>query len=253
MAEDMQATDGMVAQSQVASQPAVETAMDTSNSAPAEKMIPQSKVDEIIKDRLRHKESRLRSEYESKMQTMQAPQQQAQMTQNMGGMQQASYDDIQRMVEEATKKQQETLSQQYLQYVEQEQAQKVAKEYLGKVNAAKEKYPDFDTKVGALQVEKIPSIVHLANSVSNTAEVMYDLAENPQKLASILQFANDPSTYHLAQIAITKLSDSIQMNESAKSQPSINPPLSQVKSSSAATDNGKSTIRDLRRQSWLRG
>jgi hypothetical protein len=56
----------------------------------------------------------------------------------------------------------------------------------------------------------------------------------------------------LAQREMHKLSDSIKKNEEAKSQPSVDEPLQPIKHSTVGTDNGSLTVRDLRKQSWLR-
>lgn len=221
--------------------------VSTETPVTSEKMLPQSKVDSIIRERLREKESRLRSEYEQKL-----AQQQQQPMQSMGGMEQANPEHIRQMIAEETKKQQDKLAKEYLDYMQAQQAQDLVSRFTQKIANAKDKYPDFEDKVGALQLGKIPAIVQLADGVENTADVIYDLADNPHKIANILQFAGNPETVHLAQIAMQRLSNSIKANEEARLTPQARQPLSQIKPSNAGTDNGVRNIRDLRKQDWLR-
>ncbi len=227
----------------------------TSEQAPVvhsqEKMIPQSRVEEIVRDRINQKESRLRQEHEAeraRWNTQSAPQQNV----GMGGTPHISPDHIQRMVEEATKQHQESLTREWLSHQSQQETKRVVDSFIGKVQNANEKYADFNDKVSQLQLDKLPDIVKLAANVENTADVVYDLANNPGKMGNILSLANNPDTYHLAEIAMRRLSDSIQQNESSKNVRHAPDPLNPIKPSLSGTDNGSSGVRGLRGQSWLK-
>jgi len=132
-------------------------------------------------------------------------------------------------------------------------AQKVANEFTQKIIAAKDsnKYPDFEEKVMQLNLPSIPHIVGWANSLDNTADVLYDIAKDPVKFANVLMLSQ--TSPHLAVQQLQKLSNSIKENEAAAKQPTAAEPLSQLKPSTTGTDNGSMSIRDYRKQSWLKG
>lgn len=223
-------------------------------SQPTEKMIPQSRVEELIRERLHRKENRLRQEHEREKAAWQQTQQESQNTQNvgMGGTNYISPDQIQRMVEDATRKQQESLTREWLNYQSQQESENLARSFIGKIQNANEKYADFNNKVGELQLDKLPEIVRLANAVENTQDVIYDLANNPGKMGNLLSLAKDPDTYHLAEIAMRRLSDSIRENESAKNVRHASDPLKPIKPSLTGIDNGSNGVRGLRAQPWLK-
>jgi hypothetical protein len=52
---------------------------------------------------------------------------------------------------------------------------------------------------------------------------------------------------------MTKLVASIKANDEAKNTPDVEEPYTQVKPSTVSTDNGSSSIRDLRKKSWAKG
>jgi hypothetical protein len=130
------------------------------------------------------------------------------------------------------------------------QAQQIAQQFLGKLSAAKDKYPDFEETIANLEVHQFPEVVQLANNVDNTADIMYELGKNPSKAVILKQLAQlNPK---MAALEIRRLSDSIQQNQAAQQTPSTHPPLSQLTPSVTQTDKGPFTIGDYRKQSWLR-
>ncbi len=130
------------------------------------------------------------------------------------------------------------------------QAQQIAQQFLGKLTAAKDKYPDFEETLANLEVHKFPEVVQLANNFDNTADIMYELAKNPSKAVILKQCAQlNPN---LATLELRRLSDSIKQNQAAKQRPIAKPPLTQLTSSLTKTDNDLTNISDYRKQSWLR-
>ena len=103
----------------------------------------------------------------------------------------------------------------------------------------------------SLELSTIPEVVQLANTVDNTADVMYELGKNPHKVASLLTLTRYGNV-KLAYAETKKLSDSIKQNQNALQQPVPPEPLSQLKPSNVGTDNGVLTVRELRKQSHLR-
>ena len=69
------------------------------------------------------------------------------------------------------------------------QAQQIAQQFLGKLTAAKDKYPDFEETIANLEVHKFPEVVQLANNYDNTADIMYELGKNPSKAVILKQLA----------------------------------------------------------------
>ena len=207
-----------------------------------EKVLKQSEVDKIVGSVKRDTLDKARREYESKLQQAQVQTQPASYAQsnqlNVGNN--LPDDHIRRLINEEAQKQ--------AQYTE---ANRVAHEFISKLEATKSKYPDFEEKVSQLNLPSIPQIVGIANSMDNTGDIMYEIATNPSKFASVMVLAH--TAPHLAQAELRRLSESIKHNEAAAKQPSAAEPLSQVKPSTTGTDNGSSSVRDLRKQSWLRG
>lgn len=129
------------------------------------------------------------------------------------------------------------------------QAQQIAQQFLSKLTAAKDKYPDFEETLSNLEVHKFPEVVQLANNFDNTADIMYELAKNPSKAVILKQCAQlNPN---LATLELQRLSDSIKQNQAAKQTLSAHPPLSQLTRSVTKTDNGLNRVSDYRKQSWL--
>lgn len=208
---------------------------------PAEKLIPQSRVEEIVRDRVNQKENRLRNEYEAKINELKSsPPAQSGLTP----------DDVQKIIAE----QQQKMSEELLQYNQTQQMQKTVQSFIDKVKDGSQTYPDFEEKVASLQLDKIPALVHLSDEVDNTKDVIYELSGNPGKIANILSLASNENTVHLARSAIKQISDSIKQNELAKLQHANKPnhPLKPIKQSFAGTDNGVRTVSDLRKMPWMK-
>lgn len=207
-----------------------------------EKVLTQSEVNDLIgrkkAEAYEQGKREALAQLQAQSQPVQAP------VSSMGGMQQYSPDHIRNMVAEEAQRQ--------LQYQAQmAEGNRIANEFTQKMVAAKDKYPDFEQTVSSLDFTKIPHIVRLANQADNTADIMYDLANNPHKIANLLTLANTDD--RLAQQGIAKLSQSIKQNQAVENQKSSREPLSQMKPSITGTDNGSMTVSDLRKQPWLRG
>lgn len=135
------------------------------------------------------------------------------------------------------------------QRVQQVVANKIVEEFSSKMLAGKSKYPDFEEAVSKLDLTKAPILVQWANSVDNTADIIYDIAKNPAKLVTILALAGHSPD--LAFDELKKLSSSIKQNEDALKRQQPKEPLSQVQPSNTGVDNGSKTITDLRKEKWL--
>jgi hypothetical protein len=159
---------------------------------------------------------------------------------HLSGLQGMTPDEVKKMISEHEQQQ----AQQY-------HAHQIANEFLAKLEAGKDKYPDFDKTIESLELSTIPQVVQLANTVDNTSDVMYELGKNPHKVANLLSLSQ-LGNGRLAILEMKKLSDSIRKNQEAMQQPIPPEPLSQLKPSRVGTDNGVPSIRDLRKQPYLR-
>lgn len=242
MSIDAQGIDGAIASPATDTQPtdiqtttAAETTTESAQPAKQEQMLPQSQVDRMMGKARKDAYAKAKADAIAEYQRTSQP------TTNMGGVEQLTPERIEQMVQEATDKR-----------AREAYANKVANDFLSKMEAGKTKYTDFEDTVNALNLPMAPEIVDWANSLDNTADVVYEIAKNPTKFTTILNLARG-GFGQLAQRELQKLSASIKQNDSAKDQASaIQEPLSQIRPSTVGTDNGKMTIKDLRKQSWMR-
>lgn len=152
--------------------------------------------------------------------------------------------------EEARRSRNEWLDQSRVQQQEQD-AQRIASEFFTKIQAGKSAIPDFDKVMGDLDLGSIPYHVQLANMVDNTAEVMFELAQNPAKIGQLQSLIDiDVRAGRQPRLALTemkRLSQSIKDNASAKKFQAPNNPLGQLPPSNAGTGNqGALTVRDYK-------
>ncbi len=229
--------DAPVTQTQSESIKAAESPRQTQ----AEKMFTQSQVQSIAAKEARtaaeRAEAKVRSEYESR--TTQQPQQA--QPQNVGGIQQTSPEEIQRMIRQEAYK----MSHEH-------QVTQIADNWKNAMEAEKISDPEFADLYDAIGIEAQPGLIIAMAGMDNKAQVVKDLAKNPSKYANILTLANGGSP-KLAQLELNKLSASIRTNEEAKKQPKVDAPLSQIRASNIGGDDGNLSVTDYRNQPWLRG
>jgi hypothetical protein len=228
--------DGSSQNQNVAAPPAVQSEQ------PTEKSLPQSHVNDLI--------GRAKSDaYEKgKRDALQGANPQPSVT--MGGMTQQSPDDIRRMVAEETQKTLSAHQEQLARQQQEEYSKGVTNQFLSKMQVGTQAYPDFEEKVLPLNLPTLPHVVHLSNSMDNTADVIYDLANNPLKAEALEAMAkrNPQGAYQEMQ----KLSASIKQNKTAANFQSPNDPLSQIKTSPTGIDNGLLSVSDRRKSPALR-
>ena len=207
----------------------------------SEKMLPQSEVNRIVAQN----REKLRNDYYNRgrqeaLAEVERNKQQSESQSSMGGMKQYSQDDIDQMIESKLKERENQLY-----------GQRTAHDFVSKLEASKDKYPDFEQSVRRLNLAEMPpAIVIGANELDNCGDTMYHLSQNPMKYAAILTLAD--RSPELARLEMQKLSDSLKKNSEAKGKQPVDAPLSQMKATPVGTDNGKMSIRDLRRQSWMK-
>lgn len=220
-----------------------EIVADLNQSAPSvtetEKLVPQSKVNEII-------HAKTAAAYEKGRREAQA-----QPQSNMGGMPQMTPEHIQKMIAEEAQRQMHELAGAHERQAQEQEAHRIASEFHGKISAGKSRYEDFDNVMQDVDLATMPHIVQLAHATDNTADVMYELAKNPGKIATLTTLAyTNPA---LARREMNRLSESIKNNQAAAQQKLANEPLNQISPSTVGTDSGSLTLKDLKNASWLRG
>jgi len=225
--------------------------------AAPEKMLPESRVIELIKKAKYKGEKKMQDKLEAVTQELeqlrgQSEPQQAAPQQSIGGMQQVDPEQIRQQVMEKIKE--EMLEQQRQQHQEmlQKQAQEVADSFYNKMGQGKEMFDDFDAVTSDFEPNAFPELVFLANEADNTAAIIYELKKNPQKLAALQVLVSQSP--NMARSEITKLSQSIKANEeAARQEREVTEPLNRMKPSQAGAGSGSFSIKDLRNMSSLRG
>lgn len=226
---------------------------DNTGNQPAEKFLPQTQVNALIgsaKQKMYEKGRQDALAEASQQQNIQ-PQQQQQMIpqQNSGATMSVQGDDVRRIAQEEFAKQQQEWQKQVIAEQNKQQANQAAQQIMMKFNEAKTRIPDFDKVVDMNTAIQMPDVLGLANQVDNTADVMYDLMQNPGKIAQI-RGVPEP----LARLQIKRLSDSIKQNQMAASQPNTPEPLDQVKPSNIGLGNGsKQSVSEMRNNPSYRG
>lgn len=214
-----------------------------------EKMIPVSRVEELVKkaklkgaDKMKEELETLRAENDAfkNGQMQQVPATNPQATQaSMGGM--AAPVDVEAIkkqifseLENKFKESQERRAQEELENT----AKQIYDQYNSKMSSGKEAFEDFDTVMKDFNPSAFPNLVYLAAQIDNTPAVMYELMKNPTKLTSVvLMSERDPQA---AQNMLGRISESIKANELAKAQEkNTAEPLKRLSSSNFGQDDGK--------------
>jgi len=219
-----------------------------------EKMLPESRVNELIRKAKFATEQKVRQEMEAQIQSQ---------SQAMGGMnpvdesqsqgqpltqggipqQGVNPEEMKNQIMQQMRDEQERAYQAQMDAEHKNAMEQVAQNYFLKVGKGAELFDDFN---------EVMKDLFLASEVDNTPEVMYELRKNPHKLAQIDMMAKtDPD---MAREMMQTLSKSISENKQAMQQnPGVKEPLSRLKSSTVGADTGIKSLRDLKKSPLLRG
>lgn len=253
-------------------------ATSTAPEAP-EKLVPQSRVNEIVKERMEaarkdgYEKGRTEASTEHQMsanlqqpyvsvnnQQTQIPYQQKTLETQGYGQQQApspaqtvnSQQEIQRLIDEGVSRKMAEQQQAYMDNQRQAEIQQSINTFASRVGGAYQSDPEFARTVDSLQLQKPENLnlIRLANLVDNPIDVLKEFKSNPSHIAGLGYLAN--TNPQMAIEAMHKLSNSIKTNQTATIQKQANAPLSQITPSTVTTDNGDRTVSDLRKASYLR-
>ena len=193
-----------------------------------EKMIPQSKVNELISKG--YHQGAEKGYQRALTETMEKVNPQSSLSNNAAP---SSPDDVRKIIAEELSRERESLRQEALRSQQEQNAQKMMSELAVKVKDAEARYDDFHEVTKDIDFSEIPQVLHYSNMVDNGGDVLYELSKNPGKMGSILSLPQN-----LAVKAIKELSSSIKMNQSA-SRSNEPAPLSHTKPSYSGLAAGR--------------
>ncbi len=154
-----------------------------------------------------------------------------------------SEDDVKRVTSEELNRHRE----QWQASVNAEQAKRIVNNFFDKISPGHEKYQDFDSVTGDIDLKNYSNVVQLlAEHVDNASDVLYELGNNRLKLSGLEVMAD--KSPHDAIREVKRLSESIKSNESASQVKSPNSPLTQQRPSNTGTDSSVLSMADLKRK-----
>jgi hypothetical protein len=211
----------------------------------AERTLTQSEVDRLIGEKKAAAYERGRqdalSEHQRSVSTQQSTPTQHQ--QSVGGMPQLTEQQIRQMIAD-------NIAQENARAKQETYAANIVQNLMGKVEAAKKKFPDIEQKLAGMGLEKMPEVLGICANFDNAAEILLHLRDNPLKKAGFLTLAtHNPQE---AYTAMAELAQSLRQNDTPRKE--VDAPLSQMKASPVGMDNGEpESIDYFKSQDWLRG
>lgn len=159
-------------------------------------------------------------------------------TQAMGGMRDSSNVDIDAIYQQVASKFAQDMQGKQAEEAEaarQAEMQRIADNYFSKLKAGGEKYSDFEEIMGDFDHAEHPQLVYAVSNLENAADVMYELANSPQKLEKINAWLKTMPNRGIKELK--NLSDSILQRDNAVSeyQPTAQP-LSQIRGSNVSAN-----------------
>lgn len=233
MTEDLEIVDqGVVPEPEAQGEPA----SDMLNKATVSKIVERERLKAFAKG----KQEALMELQQQQTPQESAPAQQAQAPQQLGGMQQMSAADIERMIAERAPQ----LLQDHVNNMKNEQT---VSSFVAKMEAAEAKHPGLEAKLNDLDYSTMAPVISLANDMENTADIMKELLDNPMKMGNLMTLVYTQPK--MASRAMAELSNSIKTNQDALAQEKqAQDPMSQLKpSTSAGMDNSAMSVSDFKK------
>lgn len=210
-----------------------------------EKMVPQSQVNEIVGSAKREAAERAVEAYK-RQQTQTSSQSSQSITQDQSHRS-ISEDDVKRMTGEEIKRHFGKLQEEAQERANMDAANRIVGKFKDKIVTGKEKFNDFESVTGNVEMQYYPNVVQLlAEHVDNTADVLYHLARNRDKLYRLESLSSHNSADGIYEIK--RLSESIKANEGSSQPKEANSPLSQQRPSNTGTESGALSWSDLKRK-----
>ena len=235
MTEDLEIVDqGVAPETEAQSEPA----SDMLNKATVSKIVERERLKAFAKGK-QEALMELQQQQQAPQESAQAPQQAA-APQQLGGMQQMSAADIERMIAERAP--------QLLQdHVNEMRNKQTVDSFVSKMQAAEAKHPGLEAKLNDLDYSTMAPVISMANDMENTADIMKELLDNPMKMGNLMTLMYTQPK--MASKAMMELSNSIKTNQDALAQEKqAQDPMSQLKpSTSAGMDNSAMSVSDFRK------
>jgi len=145
---------------------------------------------------------------------------------------------LRQIASEEVLKQQQQLQAQLIQKQHEAAGQQILNDINAKSVGAKSKLQDYEKVVDPefKNFAHVPEVLYYANLTDNPGEVLYDLAKNPSKIATIA-LLNRMGMSNDAASEVKKLSDSIKVNDMGDTKPKVKAPLSQITPSTVGVGN----------------
>lgn len=217
------------------------------DSATVQKVVARERLKAYEKGK---REAMMEQQQQQDAMQQQAPQAQAlQQQQQLGGMQQLSQADIERMIAEKAAQHFQEQMPGFLQgQVQQHQNEQLVNSFVAKMQAAEQKYPGLESKLNKLDYRKegTRELVKMANDMENTGDIMQEiLVANPSKFGQIVSMIYEQP--EVARDMLASLSNSIKQNQEAIAghDPAQNPLSQLTPSAIAGMDNGKMSVSDF--------
>ena len=213
-----------------------------------DELLPKSTVSKIVARERQKADAKAyeRGKREALMQLQQEQMQQQVQTQpsSIGGMQQLSQADIEKLIADRTS---QVLQENIQQHVTQLQNKQLVDSFVSKMQAAEQKYPGLEKQLSELDYESMTPLIKMANDMENTGDIMKELIDNPSKMGNMLTLLYTQP--NMAKRAMNELSNSIKQNEAAKAEEAqARDPMSQLRpSSSAGMESGPMSVNDFRK------
>lgn len=156
-------------------------------------------------------------------------------------------DKLQKMIDEAAARHVDKIREEAVLSHQHDQAQRIVQNFQRKTLMGREKFQDFDTVTGDIEMGHFPKVVELlADHVENADEVYYELGKDLLKLSGLQRLAENSMPAAIKEIK--RLAHSLKENDEAKRYRQPNEPLSQVRPSTAGTDAGAMSVSDYRKK-----
>jgi hypothetical protein len=245
MTEEQNVSGAESSESNVSAQPAYngEAAQAAPVEHQAEKMVPQSKVNEIVG-------ATKKSAYDKAYQDASANI--LSENQSSGHESTGENQDIPALVQKEVENRLQRVKEDELKETQQkaveEQLRNTAQSLQTKISDSSKKYEDFND-VTNIDFKPFQHLLVAADNVENSGDVLYHLCKNPSKFRDIARDLEPGSPYReMAMKDLQALSSSLKNNETAKQIDLPRSPLSTIKPSNVGSDNGKMTLTDMKRR-----
>lgn len=208
-------------------------------------MVSKQRVNEIVQERTRQAAEKAYQRGLSES----AQKSQTQSSSSMGGMYQPSEDQLRQMMEQTFESRYAKLQDDFQRSETEKQINKIAQDFMGKIDAGKDKYPDLVKRQN--EIGELGTLIPFINESEHTAGLANHLINNGHTVASLLVLQHTSPVFLRREIQ--KIANSLKQNEDAVNAPRAHEPLYQPTPSTYTTDGGSDSIEALKQQPWLRG